>query len=500
MLERYCDALIIGTEISGLITAAFLARRGLSVHVLDLDPFASHDKEPDPFCVAHLHSKLLRSILGRLNIPENDIQCLSHSSDSPLQIIFPKKRIDISANPVTFYEELEREFPKQHEQLKLFYESLANIKHQVETQALYSLILPTSFRERRHLMKFVKTHGLDQRLEELGIPINENHSLKSFIMAQLKLVTYTHMESPFAFQVAELLNPSEGEILSIQGGHQYLKKLFLERIDHHEGAYRPESKIEEFLYKNGIFGGVKLAGLEGNILCRYLIWNTDLNRLIDFLPGQFRFRKLKKAIRSLKPSSLWFTAHYHVPKAFIPKPMKENVIVIEDPGEALFGTNFLYIQVKEKNKEMVRLSVSYLLGPESLDAREEYFKPIHQKIFDTLEFIMPFSKGELIHSFPLTKTVENEETLFPLKENDFEIFKQTARAHPIYYQAARSFADLFPISYKTPAPNLFLTSPEILGSMGYEGKFMLGLKITDLIWSDVEKEKKHAMKLERRIA
>ncbi len=77
MLERYCDALIIGTDISGLITAAFLARRGLTVQVLDLDPYAGNEREPDPFCVAHLHSKLLRSILGRLNVPENDIQFLS---------------------------------------------------------------------------------------------------------------------------------------------------------------------------------------------------------------------------------------------------------------------------------------------------------------------------------------------------------------------------------------------------------------------------------------
>src|SRR3989338_11676487 len=173
MLERYCDALIIGTDISGLITAAFLARRGLSVHVLDPEPFVGHTKEPDPFCVAHLHSKLLRSILGRLNVPEGDIQFLS-ATESPLQIIFPKKRIEISSNPVTFYEELEREFPDQHEKIKVFYETLARIKHQVESQQLYSLILPTSFRERRKLMRFVKENKLDQKLTALGLPIDDN--------------------------------------------------------------------------------------------------------------------------------------------------------------------------------------------------------------------------------------------------------------------------------------------------------------------------------------
>src|SRR3989338_4601307 len=151
MLERYCDTLVIGTELPGLITAAFLARRGLSVHLLDLDPFAGASHTPDPFCVAHLHSKLLRSILGRLNVPEPNINLLKET-DSPLQVIFPKKRIDISPNPIIFYEELEREFPKHIDQLKIFYENLAHIKHQVDTQQLYSHLLPKTFMAKRKLL------------------------------------------------------------------------------------------------------------------------------------------------------------------------------------------------------------------------------------------------------------------------------------------------------------------------------------------------------------
>lgn len=500
MLERYCDALIIGTDLSGLITGAFLARRGLTVHVLDLDPFSHNEKDPDPFCVAHLHSKLFRSILGRLNIPETDIQSLS-GSESPLQIIFPKKRIDISANPVVFYEELEREFPNQHENLRLFYESLARIKHQVEGNQLYSLILPTSFRERRQLMKFVKAHGLDNRLDALGLPINDDPILKSFLTAQLKLVTNSQTDSPFAFQVAELLNPSEGEIFAIQGGHQYLKRLFIERIEHHEGAYRPDSKIDHLLFRDGIFEGATLAGLEGNILARYVIWNTHLKRLSDYLPKLWRFRKLRKQIQKIHPSLHWFTAHYEVPTEFIPPPMKDNLIIITHPAQELMGSNFLYVQKKTKNETTTRLSVSYLWEPSKLEANNEVFLELHREIRAHLLVLLPFAGEALTYTFPLNEQREEEtDTLFPLKENDFEIFKQSARQHDISLIKARSFADLFPIGFKTASPNLFLTSPEILGSLGYEGKFMLGLKVTDLIWEDVKKEKKWAMKLERRIA
>lgn len=498
MLEHYCDVLIIGTDLSGLITGAFLARRGLTVHVLEVNPFADNEKEPDPFCVAHLHSRLLRSILGRLNIPEGEIQKLSNL-DSPLQIIFPKKRIDVCANPIIFYEELEREFPDHLEGLKLFYENLVHIKHQVEAEHLYSHILPHSFRERRKLAKFVKTHRLDQRLKDLGLPLDSQEELKKFIMAQLKLVTYSHAESPFALQVAELLNPIEGEILSIKGGHHYLKKLFLDRIEHHEGAYRRHSQVAELLYRNGIFVGAKLNGQEGNILSRYVIWNTQLKRLADYLPKLFRFRGLKKAIKKLEPKAYWFSSHFSLPAHFIPPPMKENLILIQDPKKQLDQTNFLYVQLQPGTKE-TRLTVSYLLDNLALTAEEDYFNPIHQKILDLLHGIIPFSNGELKPLFPLPATQYQEDTLFPMKENDFEIFKQAATEHPVYSHQVKSFTDLFPISYKTAAPNLYLTAPEILNTMGYEGKYMLGLKVTDTIWEDVEKAKKHAMRQEKRIA
>lgn len=501
MLERYCDVLIIGTELPGLITGAFLARRGLTVQVLDLDPYARNEKEPDPFCVAHLHSKLLRSILGRLNVPENDIQGLT-AHDSPLQVIFPRKRIDVSPNPVSFYEELEREFPEQHAEIKHFYENLTQIKHQAHVQELYSLMLPTGFSERRALSKFVKLHGLDKRLDELNLPDLPDKTLQTFINSQLKLVTYAHLDHPFAFQVAELLNPIEGEILSIQGGHHYLKKLFLDRILHHEGGVKHEAKIDKLLFRHGIFSGATLTSGEGDVLSRYVIWNAQLRTLLDYLPKMFRFRGLRKRIEAIKPQGYWFTAHYEVPRRFIPSPMKENMIVIANPQETLTGSNYLYVQIKNSDPptETTRLSASYLLPADVIDGPDSSFASLHHEVLETLRELIPFADENLVQVFPLTSVVRDEGTLFPLRENDFEIFRQTARDHPIYHSQADSFSDLFPITHKTAAPNFYITSPEILGCLGYEGKYMLGLKVTDIIWGDVEKEKKRAMKRERRIA
>jgi len=349
-------------------------------------------------------------------------------------------------------------------------------------------------------MKFVKNKKLDQRLNELNLPIDTQAELKSFITAQLKLLTYAHVDIPFAFQIAELLNPGEGEILSVKGGHDSLKHLFLERIAHHEGALRTESAIEKLLFKNGVIEGVELASQEGTILSRYVIWNTDLKKLGNYLPNTFRYRSLRKSIQKISPSALWFSCSFEVPSKFIPQPMGDNIIFISKPDEALEGTNFLYIQIKKRQEQKTEISVSYLLPCQWLEKSPGEFAPLYEKIKNSLHFLMPFSENDLKLTFPLEKRPEESETLFPLGDNDFEILKQSAQNHPVYSLKPSSFKDLFPLTYKTPTPNFFLTSPEILGSMGYEGRFMLGLKVTDIIWQDVEKEKRRAMKLEKRIA
>lgn len=86
-----------------------------------------------------------------------------------------------------------------------------------------------------------------------------------------------------------------------------------------------------------------------------------------------------------------------------------------------------------------------------------------------------------------------------MEKSDFEIFRENAQENPVYHLAPQSFSDLFPMSNRTPYKNLHLTSPEILATLGSEGKFLLGLKTIDLIWKEVEHSRKKAVK-QRKIA
>lgn len=500
MLDKYCDILVIGKELPGLVSAAFLARRGLAVQVIDTDFYTDHPSLPDPLCLTHVKSKLLRSILGRLNVPENTI---SHflSRESTLQVIFPKNRIDIFENPLFYEEEIDREFPQYHDTLKNFYETLARTRHQIDINELFQQLIPSTWRERNHFKKFVREQNLDQKSEDYIRLLNSDMFLGNYLKSQFQLAYHALCDEPFTHQVAELFNPSDGGIFSVMGGQKELRDILLERIIAFDGKIRGKVSIEKLLFRNGVFEGVELAGSQETVLAKYIIWNSSLEKLKDVLPNKWRFRSLKKKCENYPSSYHWFTLRFHLPNTFLPDPLKPNAVVIHDPKRPLNGSNFLYLQIRPlRNTESSYIDVNFLLPKSALEENFSYFQSFFDEIRQTLIEMLPFSQNHLKQLFPRDTGNAELDTLFPLHENDFEVFKHSARVHGITEYNHASFSDFFDLHYRTAAPNLILSHPYIFQPFGMDAKLTLGLKVTDLIWQEAEKEKKRAMKSERKIA
>lgn len=499
MLEKYCDILVIGTELPGLISAAFLARRGLSVQIIESDVYADNSQMPDPLCLTSIHSKLLRSILGRLNVPEMTIQAFLEK-ESNLQVIFPKHRIDVFSNPLNYSDELDREFPENQGEIKSFYEELARVRHQTDVNDLFDHLIPSSWGEQRQLKKFIKQHELNEKSSSYLHLIETNSLLKAYFESQYILSNQSICHQPFTYQVAEIFNPGDGEIFSIINGFKPLKEILLERITHHGGHIRKKISPQKLLFRNSVIEGVELSGTQDTVLAKYVIWNTSLPKLGDILPNKWRYKKLKKVCNNHSSYYHWFTAKWTVPSLYIPDPMKENVIIIQDAEKELSGSNFLYLQLHKLESEQHQIDVNFLLPRSAIDEKTAFFKPYFTEIQENLTKLFPFSTGKLKHVFPLENQEKDEDTLFPLHENDYEVFLHSAEIHGVLEQKENDFSHLFPLHYKTPTPNFFISHPYIFSAFGFESKLILGLKITDLVWQETEKEKKRAMKSERRIA
>lgn len=500
MLEKYCDILVIGNELPGLVTAAFLARRGLTVQVIDFDLYADHPKTPDPVCLTNIHSKLLRSILGRLNVPEVTIQNFI-KQDASLQVIFPEHRVDVLNNPLTYFEEIEREFPEHYLEIKAFYENQARLRHKTDINELFQQLLPNSWKEKRLFKKFIQEQLLNEKSADYRALMKKDACLNYYLKTQFLLAYQNIIDDPFAYQVSELFNPGDGEIFGVHAGIGDLKKMLCERIRQYDGVTRNKVQINSLLFRNGVFEGVELDDNQNTVLSKYIIWNAGLGKLAKLLPNKWRFRGLRKKSQNFSPEFHWFSIKYHIDKNFIPEPMKSNVVLISDFNKELSGDNLLYLQVDdEKIDTQSNIWVHFLLPESALKENDDFFEPYFSSIREKLLKILPFADKVLKQVFPLKPVHETSDTLFPLNENDFEIFKSAAEKNGVPLQKKDRFIDLFEFHFKTPAPNFYISNPQIFSAFGLESKLILGLKITDLIWQEVEKVKKRAMKSERRIA
>ena len=95
MSEKFSDIMIVGTDLAGLIAGAFLAKRGLTVTVVNFDRDVSLEKKNiQPNLITHLESRLFKSILGRLSILDHELNII-RKLEVPYQVVMPKHRIDV---------------------------------------------------------------------------------------------------------------------------------------------------------------------------------------------------------------------------------------------------------------------------------------------------------------------------------------------------------------------------------------------------------------------
>jgi len=504
MSEKFCDILIVGCELSGLITGVFLAKRGLSVIVLNTDQdVGTQKKNIQPNLISHLDSRLFKTILGRLSIADSELGIVNRY-DMPYQVVFPDHRIDVTVQRDKFYKELKREFAENADAIRSFYLSLDELDRALDNDSFQDFILPRGLLAQFKFKQFIKENHLDLTIADWIKTLNLDPEIASFMEAQIRFLSNLHCEVPFSYPLAKLLANQNSVLFDVKGGIGQLKKLFMSKIESYNGKVKNDIKIDKLLIDKRKVQGVKLGGFEGMIACKYLLWNQSAPSLEAWLPQNFLGRWALRKIKKTRPKLARFSIQYEVDSAAVPLGMKSNVLYVKDPSQALLGPNFLHLHFyyppeHQENAPKKTLIVTYLLPHEALSQDDAAFDAIHAEITRHLHELMPFSEGKIELMFPKDETQPNADLLFPLEESDYETFKRNAAQNPIYEVEAKKFQELFPFPHRTIYKNLILTGPEILAALGFEGEFLLGLKTTDLIWGDFEKVKKKGIK-QRRIA
>ncbi len=157
MATNFYDAVVLGEDLTGLITATLCARRGL--RVLCAQPA---DAAPDAYTVGpftlprapfpfFMESPAVRRVLTELNF----VQSAKRRLQSPrpaFQIVLPTARLDVSGDLDALRRELEREFPKEAPVLDAFVQRAQEVSRVLDTVLGQSIsVPPEGFWEKREL-------------------------------------------------------------------------------------------------------------------------------------------------------------------------------------------------------------------------------------------------------------------------------------------------------------------------------------------------------------
>jgi hypothetical protein len=481
MSLNFADLVILGDDLSGIAAGGLLAKRGFNVLVVD------RPCPDETVSLPGLDSRIFKSIIGKLGIPESRLRGLTKNKTN-FQIILPEHRIDIKPEQEDLFEELCREFPKQDEWIREFFSEVEMI-HQHETLPLLKNIPWASWKEKRHFLKKKRDCSWPTWVEVLEkIPID----LQAILKAWIQFLADNPVVGTDSFQPFSLLTEDNSRTVTIKGGLKELKQIFYEKIEYFGGTILQEPP-ENYLLEteSNIVKGIQMEGYHFMTHCRYLFGNGAFSEFVTHVPKGFRTRRYRKKMEQ-EPAARALTIHFVADAQIIPDQMCQNVLFIKDPAKPLLDSNYFQIHCRpiltkqdKGDEDQVMLSVRYFLPPdvcvEINHASVDAFERRHEAIEQSLKWLIPFSEGKLHRLAP--KVHYGTQDLFDRPTDDYQEFFNAAKRN-IRYTPSFSFPNLV-----TPYQNLYALGQDQLGWLGLEGRLHGAMKVIDCIWEKEEKRR-----------
>jgi phytoene dehydrogenase-like protein len=332
-MERTYDAVVVGGGHNGLVTAAYLAERGLSVVVLERRPYvggASVTEEPWPgyrvSTAAYVISLLRREVVRELGLKKHGLTI--YPQDPPYFQPYPDGRHLMIWNDQAKTREEIRKFSARDAGVYEEYERTLNrLAEFIEPLLLMTPPNPASSRW-RDLLGLLRAARLarglkDDLFAEVEVLVGsakdfldswfESEELKALLCGQAVIGTFAGPRTPGTAYV--LFHHVMGEVDGmrgcwgvVRGGMGQVSECIAAAARERGAEVRCDAPVERILVQDGRARGVVLRGGE-EIAARMVVSNADPNvtflRLLDpgrDLPPEFvtRVRRFRASGSSVK--------------------------------------------------------------------------------------------------------------------------------------------------------------------------------------------------------
>ena len=477
MNTKHFEVIVLGENLSGLITATLLAARRYSVLWLkraELPPQGyalgpNYRREP-LLTPGILERPALASVARELNLGHK-LRSIFKPASPLFQMADARHRFDVSNERVALLSELQREFGPglKADPLGVEMDAIETLNAQLDKLLVPSFPLhPAGLRqffERRARINETRKALLAEGLWlEDGAEPAPDDPLQALMAAVL----------PFTGTAREGFHPllarrrASGVLREnlYRVGHDSLDELFLERFLAHGGKVLDSLPLTQ---SEATRQGFRFSDGKNTYSSEFLVCAFDHFLLPSLFPqSRVALRYVQEAARTLVPSQVVAKVSFLVSRHGIPEPMAHTLVLCEDCETGRAPLLLQRDPLLEDEAELERLDVFGWLDAADLSA--EPLRVFETAVIERVRRFLPFL-SEVTHKIYLESP--------PAKETLGTPWALAGRRLGYSSQRGKGLFRGLPLAL--PLKGAFLAGPEATPELGLEGDFLQGLALARLI-------------------
>lgn len=480
MSDSYYDVCIVGTELTGLICAAMLAKKNYRVLVVGHGHTKNTYTEDGHHFIRRpwLFSGFETSSPIKKVFAELSLSLEMHNRPKPFdpfyQVVLPERRVSVVAKESLLVRELEREFPGQSDRLMNFYRAVHQ-QNSALTPILDSAITlpPQGFMETRAYNKLVGS-ALDDVSDPLQM-FKPGDPFRPFVLAPLMFSSGCHMSPYSTLQLVRAVTHLGRGLYHIQGGIDELKQVFIEKVKDNCGDFREKASVDRFVLKRGKIKEMVLRDRREVVGCDVVVCNTDVKRFFKLIPDEDQKQRFHLSIHELQPTHLLYTVNFALREEAIPECLGRHAFLVDDPNGKLEGSNLMLLSLdpadhREPGTRV--LSASVRLPVRDVRPTLENVSKHDHAIAERVRRLVPFFDEHLLAQSSAWVAWDKRTRASYVDTNQWV---------PIYDRPLDNTLDASPIACRTAYKNLLVAGDHLFSGLGFEGAFLGSLNCVKLV-------------------
>ncbi len=488
--RSFYEVVVAGASLAALAAGALLARRGFRVAVIGQGARpAAYEYDGltlrrDLACVSFVDAPAFRRAMTELALLPA-VRRRAQSPEPAWQVVLPRQRLDVHADPERRLAELDREFPEIHRPVEDFYANLARANASLDR--LFGADVawpPDGFFERRAARRAAGDlpFGPDGLEGDVLAEFAADHPFRTFVDAQARFAGAHDPDRMTALARTRLhASAMRGAFLS-DGGVDGVRRLLEERILQHGGDVRPRDVADRVTLRRGRVSSVVLAGTDEVLGCGFLITSLDAaaaQRLTGVASSH------AYAIRQLaaRPRYYRYVLNVAVPSHALPMGMASRVFFVADLARPLAEENLLAVECAPPDAQgRVVLSACALLPRSAVEEGEAYLHRVRARVLKALGELVPFLDRHVL-------VVDSPHDGHPLEDRAKGATVQlearwSGAAEPmeaLYDRGPDSFMGVCGLPVRGDVPGVLLVGREVVPGLGAEGEFLAALTASAIV-------------------